>query len=287
MINFNGTLGLQNQELTANRAFKYGDAIFETLKVVKGNILFLEDHYFRLMASMRVIRMEIPMQFTMEFLESEILKLIEASNLINSPVRVRMTVYRTAVGLYTPESNDVSYVIDVKEVDDEMYQLNNDSCVVDLFKDHYVTPQLLSTLKTNNRVLNVIAGIFAKENDLDNCLLLNSNKQVVEAINGNIFLVKGTTIKTPPLADGCIKGIMRMQLIQLISKMEGYELEESSISPFELQKADEIFVTNVVKGITSITKYRKKEFQTLVALKLTTLLNAHITPSLKLGFQVR
>lgn len=287
MINFNGTLGLQNQELTANRAFKYGDAIFETLKVVKGNILFLEDHYFRLMASMRVIRMEIPMQFTMEFLESEILKLIEASNLINSPVRVRMTVFRSAVGLYTPESNDVSYVIDVKRLDDEMYQLNNDSCVVDLFKDHYITPQLLSTLKTNNRVLNVIAGIFAKENDLDNCLLLNSNKQVVEAINGNVFLVKGTTIKTPPLTDGCIKGILRMQLLQLISKMEGYELQEASISPFELQKADEIFVTNVVKGITSITKYRKKEFETLVASTLTTLLNAHITPSLKLGFQVR
>lgn len=287
MINFNGTLGLQNQELTANRAFKYGDAIFETLKVVKGNILFLEDHYFRLMASMRVIRMEIPMQFTMEFLESEILKLIEASNLINSPVRVRMTVFRSAVGLYTPESNDVSYVIDVKRLDNEMYQLNNDSCVVDLFKDHYITPQLLSTLKTNNRVLNVIAGIFAKENDLDNCLLLNSNKQVVEAINGNVFLVKGTTIKTPPLTDGCIKGILRMQLLQLISKMEGYELQEASISPFELQKADEIFVTNVVKGITSITKYRKKEFETLVASTLTTLLNAHITPSLKLGFQVR
>jgi branched-chain amino acid aminotransferase len=287
MINFNGTLGLQNQELTANRAFKYGDAIFETLKVVKGNILFLEDHYFRLMASMRVIRMEIPMQFTMEFLESEILKLIEASNLINSPVRVRMTIFRSAVGLYTPESNDVSYVIDVKRLDDEMYQLNNDSCVVDLFKDHYITPQLLSTLKTNNRVLNVIAGIFAKENDLDNCLLLNSNKQVVEAINGNVFLVKGTTIKTPPLTDGCIKGILRMQLLQLISKMEGYELQEASISPFELQKADEIFVTNVVKGITSITKYRKKEFETLVASTLTTLLNAHITPSLKLGFQVR
>ena len=287
MINFNGTLEFQNQELTANRAFKYGDAIFETLKVVNGHILFLEDHYFRLMASMRVIRMEIPMEFTMEFIEAEVLKLIKQLDLVNSPARVRITVYRTAEGLYTPEKNDVSCVVEAKSLKDELYQLNDAACEVDLFKDHYITPQLLSTLKTNNRVLNVIAGIFAKENDLDNCLLLNSNKQVVEAINGNIFLVKGTTIKTPPLVDGCIKGIMRMQLIQLISKMEGFELEESSISPFELQKADELFTTNVIQGITSVSKYRKKEFGTSVASELTALLNRHITPSLKLGSQVR
>ena len=273
MINFNGTLDTQNQNLTANRAFKYGDAIFETLKVVNGKILFLEDHYFRLMASMRVIRMEIPMQFTMEFLESEIIRLLTVSDLMNSPVRVRMTVFRAAEGLYAPETNDVSYVIESKKLNDEVYKLVDKTCEVDLFKDHYVTPQLLSTLKTNNRVLNVVAGIFAKENELDNCLLLNSNKQVVEAINGNVFLVKGASIKTPPLTDGCIKGIMRMQLIQLISKMEGYSIEEVSISPFELQKADEIFITNVIQGVVSVTKYRKKEFEISVASKIVTLLN--------------
>ncbi len=277
MINFNGTLETQNQNLTANRAFKYGDAIFETLKVVNGKILFLEDHYFRLMASMRVIRMEIPMQFTMEFLESEIVRLLTASNSMDFPVRVRMTVYRTAEGLYAPEDNDVAYVIECKRLNEEFYKLEDKPCVVDLFKDHYVTPQLLSTLKTNNRVLNVIAGVFAKENDLDNCLLLNSNKQVVEAINGNVFLVKGVSIKTPPLTDGCIKGIMRMQLIQLISKMEGYSIEEESISPFELQKADEIFITNVIQGVVSVTKYRKKEFETSVASKIVVLLNKYAT----------
>lgn len=276
MINFNGTLGLQNQDLTANRAFKYGDAIFETLKVVHGKVLFLEDHYFRLMASMRVIRMEIPMQFTMEFLESEILKLITETDLLNSSVRVRMTVYRVSEGFYAPINNNVSYVIEANELSDEFYQVKNTPCVVDLYKDHYITPQLLSTLKTNNRVLNVIAGIYATENELDNCLLLNSNKQVVEAINGNIFVVKGKSIKTPPLTDGCIKGIMRMQLLGLIPKMEGYVLEEASISPFELQKADEIFITNVVKGIVSVTKYRKKVFETSVASKLTEILNEQI-----------
>ena len=274
MINFNGNIESQEHIFSSNRAFKYGDAVFETIKVVNNTILFWEDHYFRLMASMRIVRMEIPMEFTMEFLEAQIINLIEVNNLLNTPVRVRMTVFRDAPGLYTPEHNDISYFIEVKSLQDgATYKLNSELCEVDLFKDHYVTPQLLSTLKTTNRVLNVIAGIFAKENELDNCLLLNSNKQVIEAINGNLFLVKENVIKTPPLEDGCIKGIMRKQLIEVIGKLENYTIEEASISPFELQKADELFITNVIKGVTSITKYRKKSYDTTVASVLVTEIN--------------
>jgi len=273
MINFNGNMESQEHIFSSNRAFKYGDAVFETIKVVNGTILFWEDHYFRLMASMRIVRMEIPMGFTMEFLEGQIINLIDANNLLNAPARVRMTTFREAPGLYAPEHNDISYFIEVKALQETTYNLSNKLCVVDLFKDHYITPQLLSTLKTTNRVLNVIAGIFAKENELDNCLLLNSNKQVIEAINGNLFLVKGNVIKTPPLEDGCIKGVMRKQLIEVIGKLEGYSIEETSISPFELQKADELFITNVIQGVTSITKYRKKSFDTAVASVLVAEIN--------------
>jgi len=276
MTNFNGNLESQEHIFSSNRAFKYADAIFETIKVVNGTILFWEDHYFRLMASMRIVRMEIPMEFTMEFLEGEILKLIEAENLLEATARIRMTVFRDAPGLYTPEHNAISYFIETSKLKNSLYVHTNKQYAVDLFKDHYVTPQLLSTLKTTNRVLNVIAGIFAKENDLDSCLLLNSNKQVVEAINGNIFLVKGKTIKTPPLEDGCIKGVLRKQILELVSKLDGYTIEEASVSPFELQKADELFVTNVIQGVKSITKYRKKNFESDTASKLVTLLNENI-----------
>jgi len=281
MINFNGNLESQEHIFSSNRAFKYGDAVFETIKVVNGTILFWEDHYFRLMASMRIVRMEIPMEFTMEFLESQIVSLIEVNGFLNTPARIRMTVFRDAPGLYTPEKNNISYFIEVKALQETAYKLSNELCVVDLFKDHYVTPQLLSTLKTTNRVLNVIAGVFAKENELDNCLLLNSNKQVIEAINGNVFLVKGNVIKTPPLEDGCIKGIMRKQLIEVIGKLDGFSVVEESISPFELQKADELFITNVIKGVTSITKYRKKNFETKVASMLVVEIN-----KLSIGMQL-
>jgi branched-chain amino acid aminotransferase len=265
MINFNGNLESQEHIFSNNRAFKYGDAVFETIKVVNGVILFWEDHYFRLMASMRIVRMEIPMGFTMEFLEQQITGLIDANNLLSSSARIRMTVFRDSPGLYTPDNNNTGYFMEAKLLPSITYLKDSSSCVVDLFKDHYVTPQLLSNLKTTNRVLNVIAGIFAKENELDNCLLLNSNKQVIEAINGNLFLVKGNVIKTPPLTDGCLKGIMRQQLIGVIDKLEDYTIEEASISPFELQKADELFVTNVIQGIKPITKYRKKMFTTTVS----------------------
>jgi branched-chain amino acid aminotransferase len=139
---------------------------------------------------------------------------------------------------------------------------------VELFKDHYITSGLLSTLKTNNRLVNILGSIFAKENDFQNCLLVNENKQVVEALNGNVFLVKGNSIKTPPLADGCLNGIMRKQLISIIKALPDYTLEETSVSPFELQKADELLITNVIAGIVPVTKYRKKEFGFSVAKEL-------------------
>ena len=151
--------------------------------------------------------------------------------------------------------------------------LNEDFYEVELFKDHYVNSGLLSTIKTNNRAINVLGSIYAKENSYDNCLLLNENKSVIEALNGNLFLVKGKLIKTPPTTDGCLKGVLRGKIIEIVKKLPDYTLVEESISPFELQKADELFITNVIVGIQPVSKYRKKEFNKEVAKELLTKLN--------------
>ena len=119
-----------------------------------------------------------------------------------------------------------------------------------------------------------------EENDYHDCLLVNERKQVVESLNGNIFIVKGKLIKTPPLTDGCLNGILRKKVMDIISKLDGYELQEDSISPFELQKADEMFVVNSIEGIVSITKYRKKIFTNDTAKKLVGKLNAAARMSL-------
>lgn len=276
MINFNGTIqSADTKELTFdNRGFKYGDALFETLRVLQGKVVFAEEHYLRLMASMRIMRMEIPMQFTLEFFEEQILALVVAAGLENSPAKIRFNVYRNDGGLYTPVTNNVSFFISIDRLPNAFYIVEEGGYEVELFKDFYQAPGLLSTLKTNNKALQITGSVFAQENDLQNCLILNTDKNVVEALNGNVFLVKGSIVKTPPITDGCLNGIVRKQLIKIIKATEGITFEEASISPFELQKADELFITNSVIGIQPVTQYRKKQFNTTTAKSLLGKLNA-------------
>jgi len=257
MLNFNGqiiTRSAINLSIS-NRGFTYGDSLFDTCKLINRNIQFGEDHYFRLMASMRMLRMEIPMYFTLEFFEQEILKTASA-NKLDLEARVKFTVFRDSEGYYTPKTNKISFIIEVSELKIPVSK----SYEIGIFKDYYINSSLLSTLKTNNRILNVIASIFAAENNLDNCLLLNEKKNVVEALNGNIFLIKDNVVVTPPLSDGCVKGVMRKKVIEMLQKDTSFTLEEAKISPFDLQKADALFVTNSIIGINAVTKYRKKEF---------------------------
>ena len=273
MINFNGLIvSNETNILTRNRAFLYGDAVFETVKIMDSKVLFLEDHYFRLMSSMRVIRMEIPMNFTMEYLEEQILTLAKSKNLAISS-RARITVYRNDGGYYLPQDNTVSFLISVESLDTAFYSIDKKDYVVDLYTDFYISKQLLSSIKTTNKIINITASIFANENGLDNCLLLNDSKNVIEALQGNLFMLKGNVLTTPPVSEGCLNGVMRKQILALARKIENLEVVEEVISPFDLQKADELFITNVIKGIQPITKYRKKEFTTDLASKLVRNLN--------------
>src|SRR6056300_1168360 len=258
MINFNGDILDQEKfSLTAeNRGFKYGDAVFETIKVVNNKVIFWEDHYFRLMASMRMLRMKIPMSFTLEFLEKEILSLVKANN-TSQKSRVRLTIFRKDGGLYMPKTNEIDFLVEASELN---HNIKNDY-KIDIFKDFYNYSGLLSTIKTNNKMLNTLASVFAKENDLDNCILINEKKGVVEVTNGNIFIVKDNVVKTPSTTEGCIKGIVRKKVLEIISKNEEFKVEETSISPFEIQKADEVFITNAIIGIQPVTQYKKKTFK--------------------------
>lgn len=279
MVNFNGNIVAVDTHFLnhENRGLRYGDSLFETIKVVQDRINFWEDHYFRLMASMRILRMEIPMRFTMEFLEAEILRTIQINSKESSEhkaFRVRITVFRNNGGYYSPTDNEISFIIETKCLQSPFFMLENVPYEVELFKDFYVNPDMLSTLKTNNKMINVLGSIYAKENNYDNCLLLNQSKHVVEALNGNLFLVKGNYIVTPSLQDGCLNGIIRKNLIEIIQRLDTHTLKEESISPFDLQKADELFITNAILGIRPITKYRKKNFETKIAASLIGKLNA-------------
>ena len=274
MINFNGTIQSDTTQLTTNnRGFLYGDAVFETIKIASSRVLLLEEHYFRLMSSMRILRMEIPKNFTMEFFEDELLLAANAANCSQSG-RVRITMFRNDGGLYLPKSREVSYVIAASALPSEKYILSTTGYEVELYKDFAITAQLLSTLKTTNKIINTVASIYAEENDFQNCFLINEKKNVVEAINGNIFMIKDNAITTPSLDEGCINGITRKQILNLLKKNSyGLEVVEGVISPFDLQKADELFITNIISGVQPITKYRKKEYSNSTASKIIEELN--------------
>lgn len=267
MINFNGFISPKEDLKLShkNRAFKYGDAVFDTLKYKDGDIPFLEDHYFRIMSSTRMLRMKIPMDFNLDYYKDEILKTVRANKFEDA--RIRVTIFRKDGGLYTPENNNIDFLIEVNKL-----SLNDPtSYKIELFKDFPVQPGLLSTIKSNNRLINVLASIFASEFNFQNCILINENKNIVEAINANIFLIKGFNVYTPALEEGCINGIVRKKIIEMIEGQNVYKIHQTSISPFELLKCDEIFLTNSIADVQSVSSFRKKEYgnkQTAELIKL-------------------
>ena len=280
MVNQNGSI-LKLNELKLsheNRAFKYGDGIFDTLKFENNILYFLEDHYFRLMSSMRMLRMKIPMDFTLEYYEKQI-RLTLLANDLNKSARIRVNVFRVNGGLYTPKSNEVSFTIEVKALNQERIE----QVEIELFKDFPLSSGLLSTIKTNNRIINVLGSIFAKENAYQNCILINEKKEIVEALNANIFLIRGNEVLTPSLETGCINGVIRKKIIEGIKKHQTFTISELSISPFDLLKVDEVFLTNSINEIQSVHKYRKKVYNIEKTDQLKDLFHSEIKKQISLS----
>tara|TARA_B100001996_G_scaffold381626_1_gene371438 strand:+ start:552 stop:1388 length:837 start_codon:yes stop_codon:yes gene_type:complete len=278
MINYNGNFKDQSLDHFNNRGFLFGDSVFETIKVVDNKIIYWEEHYLRLMSSMRILRIEIPGLYTPDFFEEEIQKTnLKIDSFFTG--RVRLTIFRREGGLYLPDYNDPIFVINSQQTDQKLFNVNLNSYKVDLFKDYQIQSNLISNLKTNNRVVNVIGSIYAKENDLDNCILLNDQKVVSEFLNGNIFIVKNNHVITPPISSGCLNGIMRNKIIELINKLTNLEIEEKDFSPYELISSDEIWVSNSISGIIPVTEYRRKKFSNKVAITIINYLNKQFSIS--------
>jgi branched-chain amino acid aminotransferase len=253
MINFNGKI-VNKDESVLNRSFLYGDALFDTLLVKNGKIVFLKEHYFRLVSGIRQLRMEIPIYFTQYFWEIEIRKILIINEI--GSFRVRTTIFRESDGLYEPKQQSVSFIIQKEKV----VLQKKTNYLLGIYKDNYQNNNSIDNIKTTNRLINVLASIYAKENNIDNCLLLNNQRQIASVMNANIFAVFGKIIKTPPLSEGCINGIMRQKVIALINNDDNLSIQENTITPSELQNAEEIFITNSIIGIQSISEFKKKTY---------------------------
>jgi branched-chain amino acid aminotransferase len=275
MINFNGKITDLSDQLINNRAFLYGDAVFETLIIFNDKILFWEDHYFRLMSSMRIIRLDIPDKYTPEFFKENIIKIHNNISQTGSS-RIRINIYRSSDGKYKPEKNTPSFIIYCESINYNTYKLNKGHYEVDLYKDYYLDNQLISSIKSNNKIINVVASIYASENGFDNCILLNKDKLVSEFINSNLFIIKDEKIYTPTLKSGCLNGVVRKNLFKILSS-SSFELCEQDLSTFDITQSDEIFGTNIAQGIFSVTKFRKKDYDCSKTKKIITMLNNFIS----------
>ena len=275
MINFNGKITDLSDQLINNRAFLYGDAVFETLIIFNDKILFWEDHYFRLMSSMRIIRLDIPDEYTPEFFKENIIKIHNnISQTGNS--RIRINIYRSSGGKYKPEKNTPSFIISCESINYNTYKLNKGHYEVDLYKDYYLDNQLISSIKSNNKIINVVASIYASENGFNNCILLNKDKLVSEFINSKLFIIKDEKIYTPTLKSGCLNGVVRKNLFKILSS-SSFEVCEQDLSTFDITQSDEIFGTNIAQGIFSVTKFRKKDYDCSKTKKIITMLNNFIS----------
>jgi branched-subunit amino acid aminotransferase/4-amino-4-deoxychorismate lyase len=252
-----------------NRAFHYGDGVFETVRVVRGKACFLDAHWARMVEGMKVLRIEHPKKLDRARLEAYLTQLVKECELPDG--RARVTVFRDTPGYYRPKSHEGGFTIELKPVPAPNYILNHEGYSVDLYPEMRKAVNMLAPHKTLNCQLYVMASLWSMERGLDDCLLQNDRGNIIESSSGNLFIVSNGVLYTPSLTDGCIGGVMRMQVINLALE-NGIKVYECSLNPQNLLAADELFFTNAARGIQWVAGYRTKRYAHRMALQLVELL---------------
>jgi branched-chain amino acid aminotransferase len=275
-INLNGEFFLADAPVlyASNRAFRYGDSVFESIRVINGEPIFLNEHFERLKNSMQILGFEPSLHFTYRNLFEQILEIIERNNIKNGG-RIRLTVFRNDGGYYTPDTNEKSYLIECTPLSENLYNLNQAGFHIDLYTKIKKNQNVYASLKTGNALMYVMAANYKKEAKLDECIILNQNDRICEAISSNIFLYKSGTLYTPSLSEGCLDGIMRGKIIELAKQLNIRVIEEA-FTPTNLLQADEIFLTNVISGIRWVISYKQKRYFNTMAKKIVEELNRQI-----------
>lgn len=258
-INYNGKLFLETKNIFSvnNRAFKYGDAIFETIRIIDGKLLFLDDHFIRLKNGMNFLQFK-NCEISFESIATQMAALL-TKNKITKGGRLRITLFRDAEGFYTPINEKCGYVIEVKAIETNQYVINNEGLTIDLYTLHHRSTSKLSNIKTTNDIPQILAGLYSKEHNLDDCIILNKHNRIAETTNSNIFLYKKNNIYTPSLDEGCMDGVMRKQLLKIAAQQK-INIFEGMINANLLLQTDEIFLTNVVRGVQWVKTFKEKTY---------------------------
>lgn len=243
---------------TSNRGFKFGDGLFESMRMVNHKLQFADLHADRLTAGMKALKIDGHVLMDDYFLRQKTADLVK-KNKWNGNARFRLSVYRQGAGVYTPESNKSGYVLEGIPLKATEYELNAKGLIIDVYDEMTKSINKLSNFKTSNALLYVMAGLFKTQNRLDEAIILNQNGFLCESISSNIFVVYDKQIYTPALTEGCVGGVMRSTVMQ-ICKMNDIPLIEAQISPEILKEAEEVFITNATQGIQWIMGYGRKRY---------------------------
>jgi branched-chain amino acid aminotransferase len=265
LINFNGQIVPSDQQVLSvnNRGFRYGDGLFESMRYMNGAIKFPELHIDRIQKGMKVLKLDNNSHIDSWFLREKVEELVRR-NKIGNDARVKLTVFRDADGLYTPDSNKTGYVLESQALNDSQYTLNPKGLIIDVFDELTKPINILANLKTCNSLVYVLAGVYKNQHALDEVMILNQNGFLCESISSNVFVVYDRKLYTPALNEGCIGGVMR-QVVMRLAKENNIELVEAQVNPEILNEADEVFVTNATKGIQWVMGYNNKRYFNEVA----------------------
>ncbi len=255
----------------SNRAFKFGDGLFESMRMCTGKLQFAEQHADRLRAGMKALKMEGHALMDEYFLRQKTAEL-QKKNKLNGNVRFRLSIYREGEGLYTPQQNKIGYLLESVALEQPQYELNQKGLIIDVYDDLTKQINKLSNYKTNNALLYVMAGLFQKQHRLDEAMILNQNGFLCESTSSNVFVVYQKQIYTPALSEGCVAGVMRNVVLQL-AKTHNLPLIEAQINPNILNEADEVFLTNAASGVRWVMGYGKKRYFNEVSKHLSAKLN--------------
>lgn len=256
-------LSSENLELK-NRAFLAGDAVKTSFFVRNGKLIIEEECYFFLMASMRKMRMNIPLTYTLEFFQN----LFNENCILNHKIQngiINFMVFRNNDGKSLSKSS-VSYYYEISAVSDVL-SIQENALELDLIKEINVNNNLLSNIRVHCAE-NIYAEIYAQENDLDDVILLNPNKRIARAVSGNLLFLEGNTIKVPKQTEGAYISPLMENFVTYLHKNNLADVQEHEIIAFESQKAEEILLISDEKGIFSVNKIRNKSFENKQFLKL-------------------
>lgn len=272
-VNNNGQV-LPNEGATitaGNRSYLYGDGLFESVRIMNGQAINLDNHFKRLIEGAKVLKMRIPSYYTVEFFQMKIDELIKLSG-ISRGGKCKISVDRLSGGTYFPESNEVSFFIEIYPYESNLFELNHKGLEIDIYTDLKKQKNFLSNFKTKNGLIYVMAAINAKEKNLDDMLITNDKGGILESINSNLFVVSNGVLYTPGLEEGCLAGTMRMQVINIALKYN-IKVYECNILPSNMLAADEIFLTNSIRGIQWVGGYRTKRYFNSISRRIQSFLN--------------